>query len=1146
MTQTTQEVVSARRLAARLGLPCPTPEQAAVIEAPAGAAVVIAGAGSGKTETMATRVVWLVANHFVAADAVLGLTFTRKAAAELSARIRRHLKAWANYAEREHRAELLLAEPTVLTYAAYCARLVSDHGLRLGLEPSTRLVSPAAAWQLADAAVRRNGGELDDDIGEPSSVVGYVLQLAGELCDHLQSTESVQRYTDDLLAHIDALPAGPGRLSQYPGELARLVKTARHRRQLLPLVQQFQQDKARSGAADFADYMVWGARLAQLPEVQSLERERYRAVLLDEYQDTGHAQIQLLRNLFSGGHSVTAVGDPFQSIYSWRGASSGNISRFAHDFAAEVPAREFTLSTSWRNDRLILEAANAVAQPLRAVHRSTIELQARSGAQDGTVEAAFLDTVEAEAHWVAHWMRLAWDGMGAARTAAVLVRRRSQIPLLADALRMVGLPVEIVGLGGLLTTPEVADVVATLQVLADHKSGPALLRLLTGARWRIGPRDLVALARRARELALAQSGPTDPSTASAQAGRRSAREPSSIVEALDDLGPPTRFSDTGYQRLAALGQEVHRLRRRISAPLPDLVAEIERTIGVDIEVNARADKTAVGRAHLDRFLDAAADFSVDSDQAAIGAFLAYLDAAEEEENGLAQAEVEVEADRVQILTVHGAKGLEWNAVAVPGLNDEIFPSAARNHDWTRSRQLLPFALRGDAGDLPQLDVVGAEHRRELSGRIKATGKDPVDDLDSALKAVHLLEERRLGYVAFTRARTTLVLSGYAWDMSIRPRSPSAFLTDAANAPGVVTPAKGMWFEPEPGAVNPHEGSAESVAWPDDPLGNRRDAVAEGAALVRAALVRQDPSRPRVADSGAAVLPEVARKSPALGSQDALFPLGTPLSQHAPAPGSPDALFPLDTPLSQHAPAPGSPTVAQWRRDVETLLAERRAAQVGNVRDVELPPRLSVSQLVNLGEDPAEFARRLARPLPLRPAPLARRGTAFHLWLERRWQGERLLDVADLPGAADETAVVDTDLRVLQEAFAASVWADRTPHEVEVPFEMVIGGVAVRGRMDAVFEEPAGPGRERRWLVVDWKTGAVPHGEHARAAAVQLAAYRLAWQQMISTDAAPVELAEVGAAFHYVASNTTVAPSNVLDAAGLRELITGRAGERSAG
>ncbi len=1107
--------IGARELARLLELPPPTDEQVEVIEAGPGPAVVIAGAGSGKTETMASRVVWLVANDLVSPDGVLGLTFTRKAATELGARIRRHLRGWARQVEPEKRANLLAAEPTVLTYAAFSGRLVADHALRLGLEPSTRLISPAVAWQLGDSAVRRFTGPLPDDIGAPSSVTNYVLQLAGELADHLQTPEAVIAFSQGALRHIESLPSGTKRSgSEYPTSLRPLVTSLKHRLELLPLVVNFRADKARIGAVDFADQMVWAARLAAVPEVRAVERDRFQAVLLDEYQDTGHAQIALLSGLFDDGHRVMAVGDPFQSIYSWRGASAGNINRYAETFRRTDggPAATFTLSTSWRNDRAILHAANEVAVDLRTAHPLAVPLAAGTHAAAGEVVAARLATVVDEADWVAEQVRTAWLAAGTAqpdheRTAAVLVRRRAQIPVLAAALRAAGLPVEIVGLGGLLTTPEVVDVVATLHVLADYSSGPALLRLLTGSRWRIGPRDLVALSRRARVLAntadpraahgpaahgpaaagpaaagpaAADVAPAGPDTPAASPPRR---DPGSIVEALDDLGELDRYSPQGGPRLARLGLELRRLRRRLSAPLPDLVAEVERTIGVDIEVAARADRRTTGRVHLDRFLDATATFAAESDQATLGAFLAYLSAAEEEENGLEAGEVEVEPERVQILTVHGAKGLEWDIVAVPGLVPDVFPSSPRNHDWTRSRHLLPFPLRGDFVDLPPLDIYGATTRRELGAWIEASARDdPPDDLKSRMRARHLLDERRLAYVAFTRARHALIASAYLWDDTKTPREPSAFLSDL-----LAHARTDEWFEPEPGQTNPLTAAQETAMWPADPLGSRRAAVVEGAELVRAAISRRE----------------------AVHAADWAEP-------------EPDGAG-LD--------ADEAALVSTWHHDVRLLLAERAAQRVGPVREVELPARLSVSQLVALHENPDELARRLHRPLPARPAPLARRGTAFHLWLEQRWGGEKLLDLDELPGAGDETARTDDDLVALRQAFLASAWADRSPHEVEVPFDMVFDGVVVRGRMDAVFADGDG------WLVVDWKTGAVPTGAHARAAAVQLAAYRLAWQRIASTPRHPVALDSVRAAFHYVPANRTITPADLLDADGLRRLIT---------
>lgn len=1062
--------IGAAHLNALLGLPAPTPEQVAVVEAPLEPAVVIAGAGSGKTETMAARVVWLVANRLVAPDAVLGLTFTRKAATELGARIRRRLAQWRVVVERdspddtEHLAELLAGEPTVLTYAAYAGRLVADHALRVGAEPDARLISQAVAWQLADEVSRRHPGRLPADIGAPSSVARYVLTMAGQFADHLVDPGEVEALCRGLRDAFDSLPLGRNIRSDQPGSTKAFVESLTHRLELVPLVRAFADAKAALPAVDFADQMTLAARLAAVPEVAAIERARFGAILLDEYQDTGHAQIATLHALFGDGSAVTAVGDPFQSIYGWRGASAGNIGRFAQTFRRRdgEPASVHPLATSFRNDRSVLDAANTVAEALRS-DRSAPPLRPGPMAGAGRVEVARTLTVEDEAQLVADRMRAAWDALPdrGNRTAAVLVRRRSQIPLLSEALQGVGLPVEVVGLGGLLTTPEVVDVVSTLRVLVRSDLGTSVARLLTGARWRIGASDLAALNRRAAWLVR----PPDPDGAGS--GRT---ESPSLVEALDDLGSPDLYSVEGYRRLSRLSDELRRLRRRLSAPLPELVADVERTIGVDVEVAARPDRASVGRAHLDRFLDVAADFANDADEATLTAFLAFVEAAEDEENGLEAGEVVVDTERVQILTVHAAKGLEWDVVAIPGLVAGVFPAEPRSINWTRTRSELPAPLRGDRDDLPALVLTGAADRR--------TVRDRLDTYHEELCERHLTEERRLAYVAVTRARSSLLVSGYVWDTAQKPRNSSPFLSEIAALGDVLE-----WVEPAEGDVNPLTLEPRSAEWPLDPLGpfpgargprdtGRRAAVEAGAALVRAA-----------ADE---------------------LPLSPP-----------------DSALR--------PRARQWARDVDRLLAERDRLRATGVIEVELPRHLSVTQLVELERDPVRLARELRRPVPRPPAPLARRGTAFHTWLEQRWEAQTLLDLDELPGAADDTAD-DSDFEALRSAFLASEWASRTPTAVEVPFEMAIEGVVVRGRMDAVFGNA-----DDGWQIVDWKTGQRPTGAAATAAAVQLAAYRLAWARL--NGIADHDLARVRAAFHYVRSNETVAPSDVLDADGLRRLIS---------
>lgn len=386
------------------------------------------------------------------------------------------------------------------------------------------------------------------------------------------------------------------------------------------------------------------------------------------------------------------------------------------------------------------------------------------------MHCALLSTYADEADWIADSLLAAWQGAAwmpralpeqipvtARPTTAVLVRLRSQIPAIAAALRERGLPVEVVGLGGLLDTPEVRDVVCTLRVLADPTDGAALLRLLTGARWRIGPRDLVALHRRAKAIAVARRQLADDGDPEIVPDRL---DEATLVEALADLGPAQAYSAEGYARLRAYARELGLLRYRLDQSLPELIADIERTTGLDVEVAVRAGGEGAGdaglaRAHLDALGDVAARFSGETPGATLAGFLAYLAAAEDEERGLAPGEVEVVEGAVQILTAHAAKGLEWDVVAVAGLSRGVWPGPVRNSDhWLGGLGVLPFPLRGDADGLPELALAEAADQRAVARTMA--------EFTDAWRAHDEREERRLAYVAVTRPRRLLLCSGHWW------------------------------------------------------------------------------------------------------------------------------------------------------------------------------------------------------------------------------------------------------------------------------------------------------------------------------------------------------------------------------------------------
>ncbi len=1087
--------LSAAQVAALVGLEHPpTPEQAAVVEAPLAPQLVVAGAGSGKTETMAARVVWLVANDLVAPDQVLGLTFTRKAAGELAERVGRRLRA-LHRARGSGRAgtDPFTALPRVSTYNAYAASLVADHGLRLGLEPGARLLGEAATWQLAQEVVERWDGPEDDGtdgLGGPragleglgyalDTVVGAVLSLAGQCAEHLRDPADLAGYVDQVEAALAVLPkddkGGAAAVPAKSTDLAKVLRSLRARRALVPVVQSYLARKRDLGVLDFGDQVGLAARLARLPEVAAAERGQYAVVLLDEYQDTSHAQLALLASLFGAGHAVTAVGDPHQSIYGWRGASADNLDTFRSTFRDDAgePARVDGLTTSWRNPVAVLGVANAVAAPLSARGRVPVEpLRARPGASQGRVRVSWHETVDAEALDLAEQVERRWRAEDRP-TIAVLCRQRAQFPSIEKALRARGVPVEVVGLGGLLHRPEVADVVATLRVVHDPTRGDALVRLLTGPRWRLGPRDLVALGAWARHLAR----PPGDARGTAPVHDPDQVDDSSIVEALDQLPPPGwtgpaghGLSPAGHERLVRLAAELARLRRTADLSLPELVAEVERALLLDVELAAGAGPdAAVARTQLDTFTDVAARFHDTADRPTLGAFLSWLRSAESREralelgeenitghdgdDGVAPDEVQANPHAVQVLTVHAAKGLEWDVVAVPGLVEGRFPSGGSKDGkdsapgWLTPVGLLPYELRGDVAALPTWPWRSVPHVRAAQASVL--------EHRFACGAHEVLEERRLAYVAFTRARSELLLSGAWWGTRKTVLQPSRFLLELL-APGAVDALEQVGCGPdlpahEPEGPNPLQAVQEVHPWPLDPALERR------AVLDRAA--------------------------------------GAVLGAH---PGL--ELGPVHAALSD---------------EVDRLLAERDLLRRTHL-EVVLPSHLSASRAVRLARDPDELALALRRPVPVEPRARTRLGTSFHEWVEQQLRSQALLDLEDLEGAGDEADGPAPELAALQQRFLASEWADREVVDVEVDVETAVAGTVLRGRVDAVFRARPGPDRLPRYDVVDWKTGRVPTGADAEAVQVQLAVYRLAWSRLRGV---PVE--QVGAAFFHVAQGVTL-------------------------
>ena len=1044
----------------------PSDEQRPIIsifDNPLEPAVVIAGAGSGKTETMAARVVYLVANGFARPDQILGLTFTRKAAGELNTRIRKRLRQFQQAADQQGIERTFSSlETAVTTYHSYAGRLLSEHAIRYGIDADVQPLGEAALWMSANKLVR----EWDDGIfntnDAASTVVKDLLGLTSMVLEHRVSVDQIRGADEKVLEELAQMTGATNE------ETRKVAKVLNQRIAMLPMMQAFLEERRKSGELSFDDQIALAADIAvNFADVGVLERAKYPVVLLDEYQDTSQSQVRLLSALFGGGHPVTAVGDPCQSIYTWRGASSGTISAFNANFPKGDGAtgkKVYELLTTYRNDKSILALANEISAGVRELEGINVAaLKPHEHAGAGDLTCGIFENLEAEATAIAEYFTPLWNNpsrlqpaLKVPRTFAVLVRKRAQIALIQEALAKAGIPSEVLGLGGLVHVPEIADLVAMLKIINNPSAGASLMRHLTGARINLGPRDIAALGRFARSRSEALSSDSRSIVKNIVAGNPASAEADdqfigSVIDALDEIEKcdKSKFSSAGYQRLATFASDLRRLRSRASSPITDLIVEIERYLNLESEVMLR-DGGTHGRRHLDRFMDEAAKFARSG--GSLSAFLQWLDVASEEEGGLKAGAPEADASVVQILTVHMAKGAEWDVVAVPGLAQGTFPGANASDpdNWITNERHIPFSLRGDADILPTFSWNASTTNAQAKKAIDAFAQECVD--------FKMREEIRLGYVAITRARTHLFCSTSFWRDGAKPVQPSVLyekVQQIASQCGTVLSAP---TAPESTDRNPAKDIEITAQWPQDPLGDKRAAFDRTVALVESAA-----------------------------------------------------------PLNLDAPAPAE--LAELVEDARAIIAEFEEFKLG-ARDVALPPRLSTSTLIALHEDPVELARNIRRPMPRAMDEYSHRGTAFHLWIENHFNAKTLFDDEDFDLITPFEQ--DQKLEDLKAKWLASEWAKLQPHAVEVPFETVIAGVLVRGRIDAVYQTSNG------FEVVDWKTGSKTLGE---SSAVQLAVYRLAWAKLQS-----IAVEQVSAAFYYVPINKTDRRANLLSEDELTDLL----------
>lgn len=1022
----------------------PTPDQLDVIMGGSEPALVIAGAGAGKTKTMALRVVYHVAAGHVAPGEALGLTFTEKAANELSSRISSMLRKASMMGSTALDEETaILSRPTVRTYNAFASAIALEHGLLVGVDPSSRLITDAERFQIANDLVKGWDAAEKPDCAL-STLTKHVLSLSAAILDNQLTTDDVRAAMEEFDGHLGALDfrslrkTGNERLHSHD-------KAHRLRLLALDIVDAYLDYKKTNRLIEFSDQVSVAHRvLAARPELAEQFRREHRLVLLDEYQDTSVSQALFLASLFGGGHDVTAVGDPNQAIYGWRGASADALSSFKVDFRApDKPVAEYSLSTAFRNKGEILAVANTVAEPLRMHSKQrglTVPPLEAFKPAGGEVDISFEtfrdESYRAIAEDIARYRQEhETDNDGRGPSIAVLCRARSAFKPMGDALRELDIPFIEHGNQSAITQPEVKTVRGLLRAVVDPARGDGLIRLMSYLN--IGSADIEAMNNVRRQIEKSQ----EISLSFAEVLRHRDR---------------AKLSATGQSRLAMLDQWLAKLTEARFSRLDDLVGLAIRITGLETEVASRSVQGGIGRASLSILQRMAAGYADASEGATLDGFLSWLDDVEEHEHGddadLPLADLALEAGgvtddelenphSVTIMTIHGAKGLEWDYVAIPEMRRggfDLLTTLPRDM-WLNKPGKIPQWIRADASSLPEWRWRAAADKEELAESFSQWDQEDMSEHENR-------EIRRLAYVAMTRPRSRLLLAGYWY--ADRARGRKAF-TDHAEGKnlkcgpsrlllGLEVPVKGVGLVEHPEVLGDDDGETATALWPADLDRGTTAAMKEAAASVT-------------------------------------------------------ALAPLTVDGAIEAVQGRS----QWLKDsLADLLAllDREEADDLDLRHI------TANGAVAMASDPAEFRRSVERPIPTEPAQAARLGQQIHEYIALQYSAPRTGDLIDVSGEVEQVLGLDMlnpKVAELISAFESLEFArEAHPVAVEAPVDVTVAGVPMRGTIDAVFEDGVNPETgETRIRIVDWKTGRRPSEKDLTARELQLHLYRFAWAKL---------------------------------------------------
>ena len=692
------------------------PDQLRAVTHGEGPLLVVAGAGTGKTQVITRRIAWLIASHRARPSEILALTFTDKAADEMAVRV-------------DQLVPYGYTDTAIATFHAFGDRLIREHALELGLPPDLRVLSRAETVVF----MREHLFEFDLDayrpLGDPTRFLSALAALFSRCKDEDITPATYAGHAARVAAEALALEEAVRSGEVAPDAAEALAEDGRRQAELARAYARYQELLAERGFIDFGDQVALALKLVRGSAAARRDiAARFRYILVDEFQDTNRSQAELVGLLAESHRNVTVVGDDDQAIYAFRGAAIDNIL----DFEARYPgAKTVVLRRNYRSLAPVLDAAYRLIRfndPDRLEVQTGLAKRLRAQRVDSAAPPVRLEafaTGSEEADWIAADVAARIAAGASPRDHAVLVRANGHADAILRALNVAGVPWRFSGTSGLYARPEVRLLMAFLRVVADPDSSVDVYALAAAAPYRLGGEDLTAIVNSAR---------------------RRNRSVTAILGELD--------KQPGLLRIAPASREsVHRLVEDIARytamaherPAGEVLYAFLRESGMLARMAATPTTAAEeGLGNIARFFDIIRGQSalLADDRATFVA--QHLQTLAEAGDDPATADLDPDADAVAVLTVHKAKGLEFPVVYLPGLVVGRFPGNGRGEALP-----LPAGLGRGEPVTPERAVA---------------------------------EERRLFYVAMTRARDLLILSHAADYGGSRARRISPFVLEALDLP----------------------------------------------------------------------------------------------------------------------------------------------------------------------------------------------------------------------------------------------------------------------------------------------------------------------------------------------------------------------------